>query len=109
MKTFVVFFTVSIYCSPAGKLTIVNKCTDPVTVVRTSAGGGGQQAQCRLAVGASCVQTYTSGAMNFRHDFGVGHTISEFSFDDSNGHDNYAINLIEGFDIAMQIIPENGG
>ncbi|CAD5212411.1 unnamed protein product [Bursaphelenchus okinawaensis] len=108
MKSFVLFFTVAIYCSHAGDLTIVNQCTDPVYVVKTVPGGL-ETIQCYLAVGESCVQSYTTGVMNFRHNLGSGHTISEFSFGNPNGNDNYALNVIEGFDIGMQIIPENGG
>ncbi|CAD5212676.1 unnamed protein product [Bursaphelenchus okinawaensis] len=108
MKSFVIFFTVAICCSYAGELTIVNQCTDPVTVVKTVPGGA-QTTQCQLAVGESCVQNYTTGVMNFRHNYGSGHTIAEFSFGNSDGNDNYDLNVIEGFDIGMQIIPEDGG
>ncbi|CAD5209729.1 unnamed protein product [Bursaphelenchus okinawaensis] len=89
-------------------LTINNKCNEPVTVVKTVIGGT-QTTQCQLAVDASCTQSYTTGVMNFRDGYGHGHTIAEFSFGNSNGNTNYALNVIEGYDIAMQIIPEDGG
>ncbi|CAD5209727.1 unnamed protein product [Bursaphelenchus okinawaensis] len=89
-------------------LTITNRCTNSITVVKTVAGGT-QTVQCQLAVGASCTQSYITGVMNFRNGFGSGHTIAEFSFGNPNGNTNYALNVIEGFDIGMQIIPQNGG
>lgn len=98
--------------SPASADTIVdfqNNCTTDVSVFQTLIDGS-TNTICTMQPAVTCSKSFdnSQGAMNFRNT-AAGKTIAEFGFQQPGDQDNYALNVINGFDVPLMIQPSTGG
>ncbi|MBN1413274.1 MAG: hypothetical protein JW969_20705 [Spirochaetales bacterium] len=97
----------------ARNFTLRNNGSSTLTI-RYLSGGTGASASWSIAPGASVVHSVADGTAAIRYwaDTGANsppcNTLAEFTLNGAGGLDYYDVSLVDGFNVAVQIVPSGG-